>query len=120
MKCLSASFLFKPSKKTPKSAFVVYQRGGAYMRIALCSLMYRRLLKFDHTSIQKRSKGQIINLMSNDVMRFDLMFLFLNFLFIAPAQCIVILIYAWPRYGVSVLAGLAVIALLATLQGMFF
>ena len=103
--------------KTPKSAFVVYQRGGAYMRIALCSLMYRRLLKFDHTSIQKRSKGQIINLMSNDVMRFDLMFLFLNFLLIAPAQCIVILIYAWPRYGVSVLAGLAVIALLATLQG---
>jgi len=99
------------------SAFVVCQRSGAYMRIALCSLMYRRLLKFDHNAIQKRSKGQVINLMSNDVMRFDLMFLFLNFLLIAPCQCIAILIYAWPIYGVSVVAGLAVIALLATLQG---
>ena len=101
------------------------------MRIALCSLMYRRLLEFDHNSIQNRSKGtffspklsnsvllgQIINLMSNDVMRFDIMCLFLNFLLIAPLQCIGIFVYAWPRYGISVLAGLGVIAMLATLQG---
>ena len=39
------------------SAFLIYQRVGAYMRIALCSLMYRRLLKFDHSAIQRRSKG---------------------------------------------------------------
>ena len=50
-------------------------------------------------------------------MRFDLMCLFINFLLIGPLQCIVILVYALPRYGVSVLAGMAVIALLATLQG---
>ena len=79
--------------------------------------MYRKLLKMSQESIQKRSKGQIINLMSNDVMRFDLMCLFVNFLLIGPIQCIAIIVIGWKAYKFALLAGIGVIALLATLQG---
>ncbi|KAL8592431.1 hypothetical protein ACOMHN_021373 [Nucella lapillus] len=78
--------------------------------------------------------GQIVNLMSNDVNRFDqavifLHFLwigpvqcvaaviFLHFLWIGPVQCVAVLAILWVELGPSVWAGFAVLLLLMPVQG---
>ena len=68
----------------------------------------QKIAKINQELIQKRSKGQIINLMSNDVMRFDLMCLFVNFLLIGPIQCIAMIVIEWKVYKYALVAGIGV------------
>ncbi|CAG2101388.1 unnamed protein product [Medioppia subpectinata] len=44
---------------------------GMRARSACCTLMYKKSLKLNQLSMEKTTVGQIINLMSNDVNRFD-------------------------------------------------
>ncbi|KAF7280544.1 hypothetical protein GWI33_005747 [Rhynchophorus ferrugineus] len=65
-----------------------FSRIGMRVRIACCSLMYRKLLKLNHMSLAKTAAGQLINLMSNDVQRFDVAASFWHCLWIMPIQTI--------------------------------
>jgi ATP-binding cassette subfamily C (CFTR/MRP) protein 4 len=53
---------------------------GMQFRIACSSLIYRKLLKMKSTTIQKITLGHIVNLLSNDVERFDRAVIYWNFL----------------------------------------
>ncbi|XP_022899785.2 ATP-binding cassette sub-family C member 4-like isoform X1 [Onthophagus taurus] len=87
---------------------VVYShRIGMWCRIATCSLMYRKLLKLNKTSLGKTAAGQIVNLMSNDVQRFDLAAGFLHYIWIMPIQAIIAASVMYNSVGYSALIGLA-------------
>ncbi|ENN81636.1 hypothetical protein YQE_01967, partial [Dendroctonus ponderosae] len=61
-------------------------RVGMRVRIACCSLMYRKLLRLNHISSGKTAAGQLVNLLSNDVVRFDFALAFLHYIWIMPLQ----------------------------------
>lgn len=59
----------------------------------------------------------MVNLLSNDVNRFDLSVLFLHYLWVGPLQAIIITGILLYLIGPSCLAGLSVVILFVPLQG---
>ncbi|XP_050359927.1 ATP-binding cassette sub-family C member 4-like [Nymphalis io] len=84
---------------------------GMRVRIAACSMLYRKILKLNRIGLSKTEPGQVINLMSNDVNRFDIAALFLNYLWVMPIVVPVVSYLVWQHIGFATLAALAVIFL---------
>ncbi|XP_011311098.1 multidrug resistance-associated protein 4 isoform X2 [Fopius arisanus] len=79
---------------------------GMRLRIASSSLVYRKILKLSKGSANKTAGGQIINLLSNDVARFDQVFAMLHCLWIIPIQSIAIAYLIWKSVEIATLAGI--------------
>ncbi|CAH1173842.1 unnamed protein product [Phaedon cochleariae] len=82
------------------------QRVGMRVRIACCSLLYRKVLKLSHTALKKTASGQVVNLMSNDVIRFDMASHFLHYVWFMPFQFLGSLYILHRIVGVSSFAGM--------------
>ncbi|CAG9863422.1 unnamed protein product [Phyllotreta striolata] len=104
------------------------QRVGMRTRVAVCSLMYRKLLKLDHKSLGQTATGQLVNLMSNDVQRFDLASLCLHFSWLMPINLVISFYIMYRSIGiVAAAAGMGAIILesipiqgyMSKLQGKF-
>lgn len=93
-------------------------RLGMRCRIAACSLLYRKLLKLSKTSLGQTAAGQLINLMSNDVQRFDITPIFLHYIWIMPIQAMVAAFIMYRSVGYAAITGLVAITIQAVpLQG---
>lgn len=90
--------------------------------IIICNhSMFFQILKLGRSGLTKTEPGQVINLMSNDVNRFDLASQFLNFLWVMPVVIPVVSVLVWQNIGIATLAALAVIFLQTILvQGNFY
>ncbi|XP_041354291.1 ATP-binding cassette sub-family C member 4-like [Gigantopelta aegis] len=97
--------------------FFIVTRLGMQMRVACCSLMYKKSLRLSNKALGETTTGQIVNLMSNDVNRFDQAVIFLHFMWVGPLQALAVLIILWHELGPTVLAGFAVLLLLIPVQG---
>ncbi|KAL3847450.1 hypothetical protein ACJMK2_018356 [Sinanodonta woodiana] len=97
--------------------FFGVQRIGMKMRVACCSLLYRKSMRLSNHALGQTTTGQIVNLMSNDVNRFDQAVVFLHFLWIGPLEGIAVLAILWRELGPSTLAGFSVLLLLVPIQG---
>ncbi|XP_042369269.1 ATP-binding cassette sub-family C member 4-like [Plectropomus leopardus] len=95
------------------------QRIGMKMRVAMCHMIYRKALGLSSGSMGQTTTGQIVNLLSNDVNRFDEITLNLHYLWVGPLQGMVIIVFLWYEIGPSCLAGVAVIALMMPVQTWF-
>nr|CAD7441513.1 unnamed protein product [Timema bartmani] len=84
---------------------------GMRIRIACCSLIYRKVLKLSMVSSGKTTTGWLVNLLSNDVNRFDMVTLFLHFIWIAPLQVLLVTYFFWQYVGVAAFIGVAFIFL---------
>ncbi|XP_021915794.1 multidrug resistance-associated protein 4-like isoform X2 [Zootermopsis nevadensis] len=82
---------------------------GMRARVACCSLVYRKLLRFSKASTDNTATGRIVNLMSNDVCRFDYAPQAIGFLIVTPLQTIIITFYLWTMVGPAALVGVAFI-----------
>ncbi|XP_049425689.1 ATP-binding cassette sub-family C member 4-like [Epinephelus fuscoguttatus] len=94
-------------------------RTGMRMRVATCHMIYRKALGLSSKSMGQTTTGQIVNLLSNDVNRFDEVTLNLHYLWVGPLQAVVIIVLLWYEIGPSCLAGVAVIALMMPVQTWF-
>ncbi|XP_038070620.1 multidrug resistance-associated protein 4-like [Patiria miniata] len=92
-------------------------RYGMRVRVACSGLIYRKALRLSNLALGETTVGQLVNILSNDVNRFDLAFMFLHYLWIAPIQLILVTALIWREIGVSCLAGMPILILLAPLQG---
>jgi ATP-binding cassette subfamily C (CFTR/MRP) protein 4 len=90
---------------------------GMKVRIACSALIYRRCLKLKKSTLEKISVGQLINLLSNDVNRFDTAFLFAHTLWTGPVELIVGIYYMDITLGHTATAGVAVLILTLFYQG---
>ncbi|CAJ1079463.1 multidrug resistance-associated protein 4 [Xyrichtys novacula] len=99
--------------------FYSVQRAGMKIRVAMCHMIYRKALFLDSKALAKTTTGQIVNLLSNDVNKFDEMTLYLHFMWIVPLQAATVLILLMYAIGPSCLAGMAVLFILMPLQTMF-
>ncbi|XP_026971791.1 ATP-binding cassette sub-family C member 4 isoform X2 [Sagmatias obliquidens] len=86
------------------------------LRVAMCHMIYRKALCLSNLAMGKTTTGQIVNLLSNDVNRFDQVTIFLHFLWAGPLQAIIVTILLWMEIGISCLAGMAVLIILLPLQ----
>ncbi|XP_060989138.1 ATP-binding cassette sub-family C member 4-like isoform X2 [Dama dama] len=96
--------------------FYHIQRVGMRLRVAVCHMIYRKALRLSSSSRGKTTTGQIVNLLSNDVNRFDQVTTFLHYLWLGPLQAITVTALLWMEIGMSCLAGMAVAIILLLLQ----
>ncbi|KAF7996675.1 hypothetical protein HCN44_002321 [Aphidius gifuensis] len=80
---------------------------GMKMRIACCSLIYKKILRLSTASIDGKIIGQAVNLMSNDVSRFDSSMMFIHFIWIGPLQTIVASYFIYREAGWAGIIGVA-------------
>ncbi|KAF7268017.1 hypothetical protein GWI33_018818 [Rhynchophorus ferrugineus] len=89
---------------------------GMKMRIACCSLIYRKTLKLSKTALTETTIGQMINLLSNDVARFDHCMRYLHYLWVAPLETILIMYLLYFNVGLTALSGFCLLAIFMPLQ----
>ncbi|XP_052747534.1 ATP-binding cassette sub-family C member 4 [Bicyclus anynana] len=87
------------------------------MKIACSSLIYRKVLRMSQLSIGEVAAGKLVNLLSNDVARFDMAFMFLHYLWLVPLQLIFVLYFLYDAAGYAPFVGLfSVIFLILPIQ----
>lgn len=89
---------------------------GMKVRVATCSLIYRKALKLSTTALGNTSVGKVVNLLSNDVSRFDIVSVFLHSMWLAPLLTIVVGVLLFKEVGYPGLIGMLVIAVVTPIQ----
>ncbi|XP_064396708.1 ATP-binding cassette sub-family C member 4-like [Halichondria panicea] len=81
--------------------FLLAYKLGMISRIIMTGVVYQKVTTLSQVSIGKLSIGHIVNLASNDVQRFDLAFLFVHIVWIAPIHLIVVTYLVYAEVGWS-------------------
>ncbi|XP_026322609.1 probable multidrug resistance-associated protein lethal(2)03659 isoform X1 [Hyposmocoma kahamanoa] len=90
------------------------------IRVACCSLIYRKLLRLDLTAGGKASEGlagHVVNLLTTDAQRFDMASLFFVDLVRTPIESVLIVYLMYRQIGVATLIGVSFLLLFIPLQG---
>ncbi|XP_008214580.1 probable multidrug resistance-associated protein lethal(2)03659 isoform X1 [Nasonia vitripennis] len=90
---------------------------GMKMRVACCTLIYRKSLKLSRTALGETTVGQAVNLLSNDVNRFDVATIFLHYLWIGPLETIIVMYVMFNEVQESAIIGVATLLMFIPLQG---
>lgn len=86
---------------------------GMKVRVSLCSLIYRKTLKLSQTAVRENA---IVNLLSNDVNRYDLISVLLHYMWTAPLIAVIIAYILWKEAQWAGIIGLAVVFTIVTIQ----
>ncbi|XP_030838231.1 multidrug resistance-associated protein 4 isoform X2 [Strongylocentrotus purpuratus] len=92
-------------------------RVGMQVRIATSALVFRKSLRLSHSAFGQTTVGKLVNILSSDVNRFDMLLLFVHDVWIGPLQLTVVLIILFKNMGPSCLVGFVILLCLAPLQG---
>lgn len=85
---------------------------GARMRIACCSLIYRKTLRLSKKSAGRTAAGYLVNLLSNDVNRLDLGFVYAHYVWILPVQSCLVTYLIYQEAGAAAFVGVIGLLLL--------
>jgi ATP-binding cassette subfamily C (CFTR/MRP) protein 4 len=97
--------------------FFMTLRLGMRIRIGLIAAIYQKCLSLPLANSQ--SSGLIVNLISNDVQRFEDLTPFGNFLWVVPLQIIISVVMIYREIGWICLAPMTALILLVPMQGVF-
>lgn len=90
---------------------------GMKMRVACCSLIYRKSLKLSRTNLGAATIGQAVNLMSNDVSRFDTGLGLLHWIWVGPLEMIIIMYLMYQYVQESAVMGVMTLLMFIAVQG---
>lgn len=93
---------------------------GMKLRVACCSLIYRKALKLNKTALRDTTAGQIVNLLSNDVNRFDVAVIFAHQLWVGPLETVLVTYLMYQQVGVSAVIGVLFLLMFIPLQSKNF
>uniref|UniRef100_A0A8C5GHS1 ABC-type glutathione-S-conjugate transporter n=1 Tax=Gouania willdenowi TaxID=441366 RepID=A0A8C5GHS1_GOUWI len=91
---------------------------GMKVRTAITAAVYKKALVVSNDARKESTVGETVNLMSADAQRFNDVTNFIHLLWSCPLQIIISIVFLWMELGPSVLAGLAVMVLLAPINGL--
>lgn len=100
-------------------AYLVAFHNGLKVRVAVCSLIYRKSLRLSQTALDEISAGNVVNLISNDANHFDWASFFLHTLWVAPLFAILVAILLCHLVGFIALLGILVVFITVPILGMF-
>lgn len=89
---------------------------GMKIRVAAISMIYRKALRLTRTALGDTTAGQVVNLLSNDVGRFETSIMYIHYLWLGPLEVVVVSIILWFIIGVSTLTGVGFLLLFLPLQ----
>lgn len=87
------------------------------MKIACCTLIYRKSLKLSSLAVSKTVSGQAVTLMTKDVLSFDLAIHFAHQMWIGTIQTIIVTLLMYQQIGVPAFAGISILIFLIPVQG---
>ncbi|TPX36898.1 hypothetical protein SeMB42_g06982 [Synchytrium endobioticum] len=96
--------------------FFLTMRAGMQLRVAMIAVIYTKCLRLYQNCA---TSGLIVNLVSNDVQRFEDAAPLAHFVWIGPFQALMVLYFAWAQISWAALIGLAVIFAFMPVQGFF-
>nr|ASU47346.1 ABCC3 [Cnaphalocrocis medinalis] len=106
------------------SAFLAHHGGlycqqiGMKLRVATSSLMFRKIMRMNNSALGDTAAGKVVNILSNDVQRFDLGLMFLHYIWIIPIQLCVVCYLGYMQAGWAAIIGLASLLVIAVpIQG---
>ncbi|XP_076255885.1 ATP-binding cassette sub-family C member 4-like isoform X1 [Rhynchophorus ferrugineus] len=82
---------------------------GVRMRAACAALVYRKAIRLSKTSLVSTTVGQMVNLISNDVSRFEVCTINVHNIWIAPIELFVILYLLYTNVGWTGLPGVGIL-----------
>ncbi|CAF0930494.1 unnamed protein product [Adineta ricciae] len=92
-------------------------RIGMHIRISLSTFIYKTLLSLPNNTIRTITFSQVFNLISNDLYKFEQLFVYIHFLWAGPFQALIIFIFVWNEIGIiATLFGYAVLLIQIPLQ----
>lgn len=89
---------------------------GAKIRVAVCSVVYRKALRLSKTALGETAPGKVVNLVANDVNRFDLVSIFIHHMWSAPLSALIVAYILYQEVGYAGLIGIATIFLVVPIQ----
>ncbi|XP_068628290.1 probable multidrug resistance-associated protein lethal(2)03659 [Battus philenor] len=92
---------------------------GMKFRVACCSLIYRKSLRLSKTALGETTVGQVVNLLSNDVNRFDVAIIFLHYLWIGPLATVIVAYFMWLEISWAAVVGVGFMLAFIPLQAYF-
>lgn len=109
------SFLFAFSRHP---AFVLCLRVASNVRTALTVMIYRKILRLSKSSFEQTDIGQILNILANDLNRFEDVGWQLPYLLIGPTMSIVVIYISYTYLGIACIGGLVILILFIPFQGL--
>ncbi|KAM3966702.1 ATP-binding cassette subfamily C member 4 [Aphomia sociella] len=76
------------------------------LKIACSALLYRKVLRMSQVALGEVAGGKLVNLLSNDLNRFDYALMFLHYLWLIPIQTAVVLYLLYNAAGYAPYVGL--------------
>lgn len=89
---------------------------GMRIRIAVCSIIYRKATRLSQNALGDTAPGKVVNLLSNDVNRFDLVSIFMHSMWSAPLFAIVVGYLLIAEVGYAGLVGILAVFLVVPIQ----
>ncbi|XP_035902428.1 probable multidrug resistance-associated protein lethal(2)03659 isoform X2 [Anopheles stephensi] len=89
---------------------------GVKAKIAVCSVVYRKSLRLARNALGDTSPGKMVNLMSNDVNRFDIASYLVCFMWTSPIVMLLAAALLWYEIGWSGVMGLIAIVIITPIQ----
>lgn len=87
------------------------------VRVACSGLIYQKTLRLLKSSTEEGQSGKIINLLSNDLAKFDIGLAFLHDVWKGPLEALAFFVVIYIEIGISAVAGMAFLFSFVPLQG---
>lgn len=89
---------------------------GMKVRVAVCSVIYRKALRLSQTALGETAVGKVVNLLSNDVNRFDIVSMFIHSMWTAPLMALVVGYLLFIEVGWAGMIGIAIVFVVVPIQ----